>query len=84
MRYHFHIVDGIDLCDYRGTILADEYEARIYAKQMMAFVARAKRTEKNRKFIMVTDNDGAEIFRLAVPVQDNGATAIQPKPAAAH
>jgi uncharacterized protein YegJ (DUF2314 family) len=81
MRYHFHVIDGIDICDYRGTILADEYEARIYAKQMMAVVARASRTETNQKFIQVTDNDGAEIFRLAVPVKDAGATAM---PAAAH
>lgn len=81
MRYHFHVIDGIDICDYRGTILADEYEARIYAKQMMAVVARASRTEKNQKFIQVTDNDGAEVFRLAVPMKDGGATAL---PAASH
>jgi hypothetical protein len=69
MRYHFHIIDGINLLDYRGTLLADEGQARVYADEMMAYVARAKRTEKHKKFIKVTNDSGAEVFRVAVPFE---------------
>jgi hypothetical protein len=67
MRYHFNIIDGINLRDYNGTILADEAEARLYAGQMLTYLARAKRAEKIQKYIEVTDDSGAEVFRLAVP-----------------
>jgi hypothetical protein len=79
MRFHFHIVDGINLEDYQGTVLADESQARVFANEMLAYVARAKRTEKNQKFIRVTDDSGAEVFRLAVPVERAGGVGI-PKP----
>ena len=69
MRYHFHVIDGINLHDYRGTILADESQARAYANEMLAYVARARRDEKHTKFIKVTDDGGAEIFRVAVPLE---------------
>jgi len=69
MRYHFHIVDGINLHDYRGTVLSDESQARVYANEMMTYVARAKRTEKHKKFIKVTNDSGAEVFRVAVPLE---------------
>ena len=72
MRYHFHVIDGIDLCDYQGTILASEAEARIYADKMIIYLARAKRAEKNQKFVKVTDDDGAELFRVAVPLKKSG------------
>ena len=80
MRFHFHIVDGINLHDYRGTVLADESEARVYADEMLTYVARAKRTEKNQKFIKVTDGSGVEVFRVAVPVEQADSTGIPPKP----
>jgi len=70
MRYHFHVIDGIDICDYRGTILANESQARIYADGMLAHLARAKRAETNQKFIKVTGDDGAELFRVAVPLKN--------------
>jgi hypothetical protein len=72
MRYHFHIIDGINLHDYRGTILANESQARVYADEMMTYVARAKRTEKHKKFIKVTNDSGTEIFRVAVPIEKAG------------
>lgn len=79
MRYHFHIIDGINLHDYRGTILADESQARVYADEMMAHVARAKRNERHQKFIKVTDADGAEVFRIPVPVAKAGRSGTTPK-----
>jgi hypothetical protein len=67
MRYHFNIVDGIDVPDYNGTILANEAQARLYAAQMLIYLKRGKRTEKIQKYIEVTDDRGVEVFRLAVP-----------------
>jgi hypothetical protein len=68
MRYHFHIIDGFNLRDYRSSVLADESQARVYTNEMMTYVARAKRTEKN-KFIKVTNDSSAELFRVAVPIK---------------
>jgi hypothetical protein len=77
MRYHFHIIDGINLHDYRGTVLADESQARVFANEMMTYVARAKRTEKH-KFIKVTNDSGAEVFRVTVPFKKASNKGSQP------
>jgi hypothetical protein len=69
MRYHFHIIDGINLSDYRGTVLANETQARVHADEMMAYVAKAKRIDKQPKFIKVTDENGGEVFRVPVPFE---------------
>ena len=69
MRYHFHIIDGVNLNDYRGTVLASETQARVHADEMMAYVAKAKRIDKHPKFIKVTNEDGAEVFRVPVPFE---------------
>jgi len=69
MRYHFHIIDGVNLRDYRGILLADETQAREHAHEMLAYVAKAKRLDKQPKFIEVTDEDGAEVFRVSVPYE---------------
>ena len=81
MRYHFNVIDGIDVCDYLGTMLANESEARMYADIMKAHLARAKRAEKHQKVIRVTDGKGAELFRVAVPfgTAGNASPVIQPK-----
>jgi hypothetical protein len=63
-RYHFHIIDGVDLRDYRGTELSDEDEARRYAEDMAQTVARWP-SDKSRR-IKVTDDTGREV--LALPV----------------
>jgi hypothetical protein len=84
MRYHFHVIDGINLHDYRGTILADESQARTYANEMMAYVSRARRNEKHKKFIKVTDDGGAEIFRVAVPLEKPGHQASPPDAGLKH
>ena len=78
MRYHSHPVDDIDVHDRRGTVLAGEAEARVFAGEMVAHVARAKRAEKNPKFIQVTDNAGVELFRVAVPTEKSGSSAAMP------
>jgi len=69
MRYYFNIVDGINLRDNHGTILANDAEARLYAGQMLIYLKRAKRDEKIQKYIEVTDASGEEVFRLAVPFE---------------
>jgi hypothetical protein len=71
MRYHFHIIDGVNLNDYRGTVLSNETQARVHADEMMAYVAKAKRIDKHQKFIKVTNEDGAEVFRVSVPFESS-------------
>jgi hypothetical protein len=69
MRYHFHIIDGVDLRDYRGTLLANETQARAHADEMLTYVAKAKRLDRQPKFIKVTNEEGAEVFRVSVPYE---------------
>jgi hypothetical protein len=69
MRYHFHIIDGVNLHDYHGTVLANETQARVHADEMMAYVAKTKRIDKKPKFIKVTNDDGGEVFRVPVPFE---------------
>ena len=49
----------------------------MYANEMMPYVARAKRTEKY-KFIKVTNDSGAEVFRVAVPFKKVSNKGSQP------
>ncbi len=59
-----------NLHDYRGTLLADETQARAHANEMLTSVARAKRLDTQPKFIKVTDEDGGEVFRVSVPFEN--------------
>jgi len=64
-RYHFHVLDGVDLRDYHGTELSDEEEARRYAEDMARMLARRPGDENRR--IKVTDETGREVLALPVP-----------------
>ncbi len=64
-RYHFHILQGVDLRDYRGTELSDDNEARRYAEEMAGTLARRPGDENRR--IKVTDETGREVLALPVP-----------------
>lgn len=63
-RYHFHIIDGVNLRDYRGTELRDEAAARTWAEDMAKTIVRSSHNDK--RHIEVTGDAGREV--LALPV----------------
>lgn len=62
-RYHFHIVDGVEVFDPRGALLPSDDAARKHAENLASNIV-----DRRTKAIRVTNDEGAVLFR--VPVQN--------------
>lgn len=69
-RYHIQIVDGLEVFDSLGPVLADDEAARTRAIEMATNIGKTQLTDSQIKAIRVTDEQGAVLFR--VPVRHSG------------
>ena len=65
-RFHFHILDGVNLFDSAGLELADEKAALKHAEQIASDLSKSKTMDRDQKVIRITNEDGREISRLPV------------------
>ena len=67
-RYHFHIVDGRELSDPKGTELANDAAAEAHALELASFFSRLEeQTGERYEQVKVVSDSGDELFRLNVP-----------------
>lgn len=66
-RYHFHIVDGVEVFDSLTTVLPDNEAARLRAVELATNLGKAHLADLTTRAIRVTNDEGAVLFR--VPVQ---------------
>ena len=64
-RYHFHLVNGTEVFDSLGVMLAGDAAARIHGEALAAEFA-SSRTHLKIRAIRVTNNLGVFLFRLQV------------------
>ncbi len=65
-RYHFHVVDGLELFDSKGLVLADDRAARTHAEGMAASLQTSSAMDRGIKAIRVVDEEGKEVARIRV------------------
>lgn len=65
MRYHFDIIDKITIADVAGRELPDDLAA-IDVADTLAQRLKSEQPELAAFFILVTDEEGEEIYRVAV------------------
>ena len=63
-RYHFHVVDGVEVFDSLGAVLPDDEAARGRAIELAKSFARLADTAT--KAIRVTNDEGAILFRVPI------------------
>lgn len=69
-RYHFHIVNGLEIFDSLGAVLADDEAARTRAVELATNIGKTQLANSPIKSIRVTNELGAVLFR--VPVRHSG------------
>ena len=65
-RYHFHIVDGVEVFDSLRQVLPDNEAARTRAVELATNLEKAKLADLNTKAVRVTDDEGAVLFRVPI------------------
>lgn len=73
-RYYFHVKDGQTLADHRGMEFPSEHDARQYAEAMASTVSRAGWQKGHQRYIVVTNEDGSELFSVKVTKSDDKST----------
>jgi uncharacterized protein DUF6894 len=69
-RYHFHIVDGLEVFNSLGAVLADDEAARTRAIELATNIGKNQLADSPIKAIRVTNEQGAILFR--VPIRRSG------------
>ena len=65
-RYHFHIVDGLEVFDSIGATLPSDEAARIHAEKVAKGFTRPQLERLRAKAIRVTSETGATLFLVPV------------------
>jgi hypothetical protein len=65
-RYHFHIVDGVEVFDSLATVLPDNEAARTRALELATNLGKAHLADPTTRAIRVTNDEGAVLFRLPI------------------
>ena len=65
-RYHFHIVDGVQVFDSLGATFPNDEAARIHAQQMAGRYTRMELHRLRANAIRVTSETGAVLFRIPI------------------
>jgi hypothetical protein len=65
-KYHFHIVDSVEVFDSLRQVLPDNEAARTRAVELATNLEKAKLADLNTKTIRVTDDDGEVLFRVPI------------------
>jgi len=73
-RYHFHIVDGVEVFDSLESVLADNEAARSRAVELASNLGKANLADLTTKAIRVTNDEGAVLFR--VPIRRSTGSVI--------
>jgi Domain of unknown function (DUF6894) len=65
-RYHFHIVDGVEVFDSAGVTLPDNEAARRRALELATNIGKTRWPHRPPKAVRVTNNEGAILFRVPI------------------
>ena len=65
-RYHFHIVDDVEVFDSLRQLLPDDEAARTRAVELATNLGKANLTDLTTKAIRVTNDQGAVLFRVPI------------------
>lgn len=65
-RYHFHIVDGVEVFDSLATVLPDNEAARTRALELATNLGKAHLADLTVRVIRVTNDEGAVLFRVPI------------------
>jgi hypothetical protein len=65
-RYHFHIVDGLEVFDSIGATLPSDEAAHIHAEKVAKGFTRPQLERLRAKAIRVTSETGATLFLVPV------------------
>ena len=66
-RYHFHIVDGVQVFDSLGATLPTDEAARVHAERLAQRSMQSQFERLHAKAIRVTSETGAVLFRIPIP-----------------
>ena len=67
-RYHFHIVDGVEVFDSLKAVLPDNEAARTRAVELATNLGKAHLADLTIKAIRVTNDEGEVLFRVPIGV----------------
>jgi Domain of unknown function (DUF6894) len=65
-RYHFHIVDGLEVFDSVGATLPNDEAARRHALELATNLEKHSFPHRPPKAVRVTNNEGAILFRVPI------------------
>ena len=65
-RYHFHIVDGVEVFDSVRQVLPDNEAARTRAVELATNLGKAHLVDLTTKAFRVTNDKGAVLFRVPI------------------
>lgn len=65
-RYHFRIVDGVEVSDSLGAVLPDNETARTRAVELASNLGKAHLADLTIKAVQVTNDKGAVLFRVPI------------------
>ena len=69
-RYHFHIVDGLEVFDSVGATLPSDEAARVHAVKLARGFSRPQLERLRAKAVRVTSETGAVLFRVPIRRDD--------------
>ena len=65
-RYHFHVVDGVEVFDSLKSVLPDNKAARACVIELATNLGKANLADLTIKTIQVTNDEGAVLFRVPI------------------
>ena len=65
-RYHFHVVDGVEVFDSLQAVLPDNEAARTRAVELATNLGKANLADLAIKTIQVINDEGAVLFRVPI------------------
>jgi hypothetical protein len=65
-RYHFNVVDGVEVFDSLTTVLPDNEAAQMRALELATNLGKAHLADLTTRVIRVTNDEGAVLFRVPI------------------
>ena len=65
-RYHFHVVDGVEVFDSLTTVLPENEAARLRAVELATNLGKAHLAGLTIRVVRVTNDEGAVLFRVPI------------------
>ena len=65
-RYHFHVVDGVEVFDSLTTVLPNNEAARLRAVELATNLGKAHLADLTIRVVRVTNDEGAVLFRVPI------------------